>query len=114
MKTFLVDNDDPNFRDKINQPGAMWYCPWYYAPGEPEIEIPPFISVHYRNDWSGKRPPIAVRCPNGRVWVVDQVSSNGSGWVVTGEAPNITCRPSIAVPGYHGWLTDGVFSESIG
>ncbi len=114
LKCFLVDNDAPDFNERINQPGAMWLCPWYCSPADDQSEpIPHFLSIHYRNDWKGKRAPIAVRCPSGSLWVVDQNSSNGTGWVVTGEAPNITASPSIVVPGYHGFLKDGVFTDDL-
>lgn len=107
-------------------PGAMWFCPWYHDPNDPahvarieeclrraESGQRRLLSVHYWRDWARVRPPITVLCPNGRLWCVDQCSSNGSGWVVTGEAPRITVRPSIAVSGYHGFLTDGVFSDDL-
>lgn len=47
---------------------------------------------------------------NGRS---DRRSSNGDGWNVTGDLPAITCAPSIVVPGYHGYLRDGVFTADI-
>jgi len=108
-------------------PGSMWFCPWYHDPESPEdigfLEgrlkqaeqngKNSFLSVHYLRDWARKRPPITVMCPNGREWLIDQVSSNGTGWTVTGEAPLITAMPSIVVPGYHGWLKDGIFTDDI-
>ena len=72
-----------------------------------------YLSLHYWNNWSTKRPPISVVCPNGEVWEIDRKSSNGSGWTVTGEFPNITCSPSIVVYGYHGFLQDGVFTADL-
>jgi hypothetical protein len=105
----------------------MWYCPWYYDPKDPE-DVPTreralqyyrdnpkgkhFLSPFYWRDWSDKRPPICVMTPNGHEWIVDQVSTNGQGWTVTGEAPNITCHPSIQVPGYHGFLRNGEFTNA--
>ena len=110
----LIDNDDPLFSELKNRPGSMWFCPWYCGPDDDQTErIPDFLSVHYQNDWKGKRAPIAVRCPSGDLWVVDQNSSNGTGWAVTGEAPNITCTPSIVVPGYHGFLQNGIFTDDL-
>lgn len=100
--------------------GTMWYCPWYHDPNDPsdiaDLESGHtrlFLSEHYIRDWARIRPPIMVLCPNGSMWCVDQKSSNGNGWTVTGEIPNITAMPSIVVPGYHGWLKDGEFSEDI-
>lgn len=109
-------------------PGMAWYQPFYWDPlgmlqelrnshlqgngfnfvGEPYYNHGnPMLSVHYWNDWADKRPPICVVCPNGQEWEIDRKSSNGSGWVVTGELPNIVCSPSIVVPGYHGFLGTG-------
>jgi hypothetical protein len=72
-----------------------------------------FLSVHYWRDWSDKRPPICVVCPNGEWWEVDRKSSNGEGWIVTGELPTITCSPSIVVDGYHGFLRAGEFTPDL-
>jgi len=107
---------------RVFLPGMAWFEPWYYDPLKeyPELshnmitERPrnpnkSFLSPHYWNDWSDKRPPIAVVCPNGEVWEIDRRSSNGDGWQVTGELPDITCTPSIALNGYHGWLINGEF-----
>lgn len=39
---------------------------------------------------------------------------DGAGWDVTGEAPNITVRPSIDVRGsYHGFITNGVIADDV-
>ena len=95
--------------------GAMWYAPWYWDPANPEEDRrgKGILSTYYWRDWADKRPPICVIGPNGREWMPDQKSSNGEGWVVTGDAPNITAHPSINMPGYHGWLQNGVFSPPI-
>lgn len=109
-------------------PGTMWECWWYFDPTDPndsangerwlrELEQNPaadrYLSVHYLRDWAKTRPPICVVCPGGSQWVIDAKSSNGTGWVVTGQAPLITCTPSIVVPGYHGFLTAGVFTDPV-
>lgn len=107
-------------------PGMAWSEPWYFDPFNELPKAPgfrdtamfscraddarPFLSAHYWSDWSAKRAPIAVVCPNGEVWEIDRKSSNGDGWTVTGELPNITCSPSIVVEGYHGFLRDGQFT----
>jgi hypothetical protein len=61
-------------------------------------------------------------CPDGNVWCPDRRSSNGDGWVVTGEWPNITCSPSIdckpvgerlGLPYYHGFLKSGEFGPDL-
>jgi len=118
-------------------PGSAWYQPFYYDPlgefaaynaahpdrknwrAEPMFTAPPadpnargFLSPHYWRDWAAKRAPIAVVCPNGEEWEIDRWSSNGDGWTVTGEPPNITCSPSIVAGNYHGWLRNGEFSDA--
>jgi len=101
-----------------------WFEPWYWDPGSTE---PPddyggvypckegndFLSIHYWQTWSKIRPPICVVCPNGRQWEIDRKSSNGTGWTVSGEWPNLTCNPSIVVEGYHGFLQGGRFTASL-
>jgi hypothetical protein len=65
--------------------------------------------------------PLGAVCPDGQTWVIDAPASNGAtgadgltdGWTVEGEPPRITCRPSIDTGTYHGWLRDGVFSDSV-
>ena len=110
---------------RIFLPGMAWMMDWYFdPPGEREragknvmIKLAdrgrPFLSVHYWRDWSHIRPPICVVCPNGEQWEIDRPSSNGDGWQVTGDLPNITCSPSIVVPGYHGFLQNGRFTPDI-
>lgn len=57
---------------------------------------------------------LVVKTPDGD-WQVDVPSwSNGKagpGWTRTGQIPNVTARPSILMPKYHGWLTNGVLIE---
>jgi len=103
-------------KEDRQRPGAMWL-----DPTKPEVVAMLIadrddLSVEYKRDWLGKRSPLVVRLPDGCAWCVDLVASNnrsGSGWTVTGDAPNITARPSIAVHGYHGWLTNGVLSDDL-
>lgn len=121
---------------RVFVPGMAWYQPFYFDPhgelaafvaahpnsnyrAEPMLTERPadperrdFLSPHYWRDWADKRPPIAVVCPNGAVWEIDRWSSNGTGWTVTGELPNITCSPSIVADDYHGWLRDGEFTAA--
>lgn len=114
--------------------GSMYFCPWYFDPEKaadratlPQLrasaEADPaavnrHLSVHYLRDWADKRPPLMIVCPDFRPWCPDQRSSNGTGWTVTGEAPAITCAPSIwtsmgATDAYHGFLQDGVFTAPV-
>lgn len=116
--------------DEIVAPCAMWYCDWLFDPANVEhnarrevalaairggtfIRTTSYLSRFYWTQWSDKRPPISVLCPNGKEWCVDAASNNGDGWVVGGDPPEITCSPSIQVPGYHGFLRNGVFTPNI-
>lgn len=53
-----------------------------------------YLSIHYWNDWAHK-------------------SSSGDGWIVTSTNSVFSCHPSIVVPGYHGWFTNGTFSSDL-
>jgi hypothetical protein len=111
---------------RIFTPGMGWPNPWYYDhTGERErhgLHVMfkvgdrgngEFLSKHYWRDWADKRDPLTVVCPNGATWEIDRKSSNGTGWIVTGDWPNLTCTPSIVVPGYHGFLRDGEFTADL-
>lgn len=65
------------------------------------------------NDPNGKTTTRAVVLPDRNIWPMDQPASDGGYWAITGEAPNLTARPSIMTPTYHGWLTDGVLSDDL-
>jgi len=112
-----VDNgEERQLRDWQKVPGAMWDA-WYY------------------HDWArmcgfdGRS--MCVVCPDGHEWCIDGVASNcpipedrgHKCWLRTGEPPNLTvgknvegqrtCSAgggSIATPGYHGFMTSGVFT----
>lgn len=116
------------YRDdrRIFTPGMGWYEPWYFDPtGECErlgkhvrYKLADrgklgFLSIHYWRDWSDKRAPLCIVGPNGEQWEIDRKSSNGDGWVVTGEWPNISCTPSIVLRGYHGFLQNGEFTADV-
>ena len=60
-----------------------------------------------------ERDPLMLVLPDGIGWCMDYVANNGPGWEVTGDAPNLTARPSIDSGTYHGWLTDGVLSDDL-
>lgn len=57
---------------------------------------------------------LVVKTPDGD-WQIDAPSwSNGKagpGWTRTGTILEVTARPSILMPKYHGWLTNGVLIE---
>lgn len=94
---------------RVFLPGMGWFNDWYL---DRDLGRD-FLSPHYYRDWAGKRPPIELVCPNGEIWCIDRKSSNGSGWHVTGDWPNITCSPSIIAGDYHGWLRNGEFTPDI-
>lgn len=96
---------------EVATPGAMWFAAWMIEPDEPVRGS--YFSRFYVEDWFDKRAPLVVRCPDGRDWMVDQKSSNGEGWKVTGEPPLITCQPSIDTGSYHAFLTNGVFAADL-
>ncbi len=78
-------------------PGAMYAAPW--------------ANSRNTNGWKGDA--IQVVLPDSREWCITGPSSNGGGWTVTGTMPCITASPSIHVPGYHGFLRDGVLTDDI-
>jgi hypothetical protein len=117
---------------EITGPCVMWLAHWYYDHDDPQVRVRRdkaiaaivdgsfgrgeknyYLSRYYWQQWSDRRPPICVLCPNGREWCVDAKSRNGDGWMVTGDPPLITCEPSIQVPGYHGFLRNGVFTPNM-
>lgn len=88
------------------------------------------LSEHYRNSVAATRKPLVVKLPTnpydnaadadigGVLFWVDQGFSDGSGWQVSGEAPNLTLSPSVNMIGgnhrqgsYHGWIKNGVISD---
>lgn len=81
-------------------PGAMWHASW-------------MAHVQGHNRANDPRGPLVVRCPGGSEWNIDGPSTNGDGWTRTGTPPLVTANPSIVVPGYHGWLKDGVLSGDL-
>jgi hypothetical protein len=94
----------------------MWYCPWYVEDRD-EAELRAghsgILSRFYTEQWLGKRMPIMVMLPDWSLWCIDQKSSNGEGWTVVGNAPQVTASPSILVPRYHGFLQNGVLTPDL-
>ena len=69
-----------------------------------------------------RRPPIYLRLPNGGNFSPDTQALNGvdgSGWLITGEEGKWNITPSILQghPGekyyYHGWVKDGILTDSV-
>jgi len=104
----LMQRSDTGEFATINQApvGAMWWADWLAG-------IP---GAGRRHAEAGNGPHLIVNTPGGH-WDIDSKSSNGDGWERSGEAPNVTARPSILIYNadgserYHGWLTDGVLRK---
>jgi hypothetical protein len=65
-----------------------------------------------------QRRPLIVMLPGRTLFCIDSKtwkdSVYTSGWEVTGEAPNMSVKPSINAHGvYHGYLTNGVLSDDV-
>jgi hypothetical protein len=76
-------------------PGAMYDAFWYPEKGPDGLALIVALPPNGGDDW----------------WHVDGQSSSGGGWTRTGTPPNITAKPSILTPRYHGFLTDGWLVE---
>lgn len=101
------------------EPGDLFFADWYH-PEETD-------SCLYWDNCKG--PHLMCVLPNGHHWDIDSRASNCDMkndrlhrcWVRTGEPPNVdvgkgglTCGAgagSIAVPGWHGFLRNGVLTE---
>lgn len=56
-------------------------------------------------------------CPDGTHWHVDAQASGGGHWTRTGDPrnpPTLTVSPSIQTGTYHGFLTNGRFTDDLG
>jgi len=77
--------------------GAMWFADWMEG-------------------WRGPDGhSLVVQTPGGE-WNVDGPSmgadrKRGPSWTRTGTPPLVTAKPSILMPSYHGFLTNGVLIE---
>lgn len=90
--------------DERPKAGDCFYCPPTYM-----RFLPPLT-----RNWPGDRAPIVIVLPDGTWWAPEGQAYNetkgdyyGEGWEVTGALPNVTIRPSIRSPMYHGFVTDG-------
>lgn len=111
--------------DKV-QPGDMWFYAteeWNAHDGSFEQRFKRehrLLSVEYWQNNYAKRPPLCVVLPTGNEFYLDgptsdQQFTDGHGWDVSGDPPNITISPSIHFVGvYHGWLQSGVLTDDIG
>ena len=121
IQCFLLDWDHA---PEERVPGAMWFNR-SMAEGPSSVYYRQhYLSNEYMRDWLGKRWPLWVVLPNNDWFCVDsraaKTRETGEGWTVSGEAPNITVKPSIHVleddgngserTRWHGFLTDGVLT----
>jgi len=120
-KCFLAET-----KEERKRPGAMWYDPtkpevWKVLI-ESDLRAGKMVdfSDEYIRDWLGKRSPLMVRLPNGFEFCLDWKASHAgnSGWVVSGEAPNITTSPSINMfpkdsGGWHGYIRNGAIDDDL-
>lgn len=73
--------------------------------------------ANFKSGYRAGHDGMMLQCklPDGMWWTIDGPASNAPpdqpGWTRTGEVPDITARPSIATPGYHGFLTAGYLEE---
>lgn len=86
---------------EAKEPGAIW---------------PENNERDNRTDWH-------ILLPGGGIHNIHVKFADGTGWQVTGEAPNFTVQPSINCydskrddgsirrKGWHGYLTDGILSD---
>jgi hypothetical protein len=99
-------------------PGAIFFADWL-TPDRTPINVTDtgyngHLSIFYYREWYGKRDPLLIQCPGRNIqWCPDSPSTNGPGWQIVGEIPKITITPSILLPNYHGWVTDGFFTDDI-
>lgn len=90
-----VDGTGDVFELPNAEPGAMWDAWWLEPKGE-----------------DGRH--LVVKLPDGWEWEVDGPSSEApAGWERQGEPPEITVSPSIASPGYHGFLVAGELTDDL-
>lgn len=86
-------------------PGAMFYSEW---------------AAHFGLGPDGKSlvialpPGITAESRYVDLWQIDGPSSSGGGWQREGTPPNITATPSILTSRYHGFLTAGFLTDSLG
>jgi hypothetical protein len=102
--------------DRHRQPGAMWKTPLSHPYGDGTrygVVHADRLSPQFKA--SGRDYVLHVVLPDGSPWSPDfKASDSDVGWTVTGTPPRITVQPSVNAEGsYHGFLTDGVFTDDI-
>lgn len=75
--------------------GSMWDAWWNHTDSD--------------RSWAGADGlSLCVMLPDGVDWCMDIA---GHTWTREGTPPNVTARPSILSPGYHGFLTNGALES---
>jgi hypothetical protein len=78
-----------------------------------------FDASAWNEHWAKRTPDGicwgVVLPPGGRgdIWIIDGKASSGGYWQRSGRPPMLTVTPSILSSRYHGFLTDGVLSDSL-
>lgn len=82
-------------------PGAMFDTPWLPWKGPDGISLSVVL------------PPDEGPDKMNHVWHVDGPSSSDGHWARSGKPPTVTATPSILTDRYHGFLTNGVLTDSL-
>lgn len=86
----------------VKLPGGVEFC----------IDSRAWKPVSYPCDHGGNYRVADRGCPTCQNrGTFEKVEFHGAGWTVTGTEPLITIQPSIDVPSWHGYITNGVIGE---
>lgn len=107
QEPYVVDDNGGRWTERNMPAGAMFFHDWY---------------AHFGVGPDGRALVVVLPPADGVIdsrvhwWHIDgPARSEGTpkpnAWTRTGEAPNITARPSILTGSYHGFLTDGALVE---
>jgi hypothetical protein len=95
------DTGEEHYRQHEFGPGAMY-------------DASDWVPKQWVNEQDGLS--LTVVLPPGEMvdfWHIDGPSSTNGFWQRTGEPPKVTANPSILTPRYHGFLRDGVLTDSL-
>jgi hypothetical protein len=74
------------------------------------IDVPPTEDGSRGFDPNGLYVMLPARC----LWNMNETTSKGARWTVTGKPPNVSATPSINFVGkYHGYVTNGVVTDDV-
>lgn len=87
-----------------------------------DLPIGAMFEIHWHfREWVGPDgKSLFVVLPPGRSsslvdhWMIDGPASSGGRWTRTGIPPNINVTPSILTDKYHGFLQNGMLTDSLG